>query len=87
MRKRKDRDDVGLAAVFAAVETLDWLADQLAISQQAVSAWRRVPVEHCRRIEQLTGIPLHIQRPDIYHAADTVSASSQSALVLSSQNC
>jgi hypothetical protein len=36
------------------------------ISRSAVLLWRRVPAEHCRAIEEATGIPREIMRPDIY---------------------
>ena len=42
------------------------LALALGISQGAVSQWRRVPVHHCLKLSQLTGIPLYEMRPDVY---------------------
>ena len=42
------------------------LARRLGVSRQAVHLWRKVPPQHCRAIEQLTGIPAEEQRPDLF---------------------
>lgn len=42
------------------------LALALGISAQAVGQWTRIPVEHCLKVSELTGIPLHELRSDIY---------------------
>lgn len=42
------------------------LAKTLQVSPQAISQWVRVPVTHVLKIEQLTGVPRHELRPDIY---------------------
>ena len=42
------------------------LAKALGVTSQAVSQWRRVPVERVLDAEKLTGIPRHEFRPDIY---------------------
>jgi DNA-binding transcriptional regulator YdaS (Cro superfamily) len=36
------------------------------ISPQAVSQWRRVPPLRVLGVEQITGIPRYLLRPDIY---------------------
>lgn len=36
------------------------------ITPQAVSQWRRVPVERVLEVERVTGIPRSELRPDIY---------------------
>jgi DNA-binding transcriptional regulator YdaS (Cro superfamily) len=46
--------------------TLTWLARELRVSKQAVSGWKRIPVQHVLMVERLTGWPRHQQRPDIY---------------------
>ena len=53
------------------------LAKALGVSKQAVSHWRtgryRVPAEHCRKIECLTGgqVTVHDLRPDVFGPAPT----------------
>lgn len=42
------------------------LAGHLGITPQAISQWERVPVMHVLRVEQITGVPRHELRPDIY---------------------
>lgn len=42
------------------------VAGHLGITPQAISQWERVPVMHVLKIEQLTGVPRHELRPDIY---------------------
>lgn len=36
------------------------------LTPQAISQWRRVPVERVLEVEKATGIPRHELRPDIY---------------------
>lgn len=42
------------------------LAGELGITKQALSQWRRLPVERVLEIEQILGIPCHVLRPDLY---------------------
>jgi DNA-binding transcriptional regulator YdaS (Cro superfamily) len=42
------------------------LAADLGIKPPSVSKWRRIPVGRVLQIENLYGIPRHVQRPDIY---------------------
>lgn len=56
-----DRKEKG-AEVASVVE----LAQILGISKQALSQWVRIPAEHVVTIERLTGLPRHIQRPDVF---------------------
>ena len=42
------------------------LARHLGLVRQAVYQWDRIPIEHVLPIERLTGLPRHVQRPDIY---------------------
>lgn len=53
------------------------LADQLNISQAAVSQWQRVPVERVLEVERRTGIPRHELRPDIYPPADSAHVAAE----------
>lgn len=42
------------------------LANELGISAQAISQWKRVPVERVLEVERITGVSRHELRPDIY---------------------
>lgn len=42
------------------------LADKLGITLQAVTQWKRIPPKRCHEISDLTGIPPHELRPDIF---------------------
>jgi DNA-binding transcriptional regulator YdaS (Cro superfamily) len=44
------------------------LASRIGITPQSVSQWRRVPVEHVRAIEAITGLPKHEIRADVFDA-------------------
>ncbi|MDZ7711734.1 MAG: Cro/CI family transcriptional regulator [Rhodovibrio sp.] len=46
------------------------LARQLGITRQAIYAWSRIPVEHVFTIEQMSGVPRHTLRPDVYPRED-----------------
>jgi DNA-binding transcriptional regulator YdaS (Cro superfamily) len=54
--------DAAIAAIGGVAET----ARKLGISPQAVSQWEIIPVKHVLRMEELSGISRHRQRPDIY---------------------
>lgn len=42
------------------------LGRALGITSQAISQWKRVPVNRALAVERLTGIPRHELRPDIW---------------------
>lgn len=44
------------------------LARRLHITPQAVSLWGRVPIERVNAVSEITGIPAHDLRPDIFPA-------------------
>lgn len=44
------------------------LAEMCGIAPQAISQWKRVPIEHARTISDLTDVPLHELRPDVWDA-------------------
>ena len=41
------------------------LAEALNISRQTTYQWKRVPFEHIKKIEELTGMSRHELRPDL----------------------
>lgn len=51
------------------------LSRLLGIRPQAVSQWRRIPVERVIEIERATGIDRHELRPDIYPLHDGCTTS------------
>lgn len=42
------------------------LATKIGIRPQAISAWTRVPVARVLVVEEVTGVPRHVLRPDVY---------------------
>lgn len=44
------------------------IAFHLGITRQAVSGWHAIPAEWVKKISDLTGIPPHDLRPDLYDA-------------------
>lgn len=46
------------------------IARALGITKQAVSQWRRVPAGRVLIVSEITGIPPHELRPDIYPEPD-----------------
>lgn len=45
---------------------LSALSRQIGITRQAISQWDRIPAEQCRQVSEISGVPLHELRPDIY---------------------
>jgi DNA-binding transcriptional regulator YdaS (Cro superfamily) len=44
------------------------LAAKLGVVPSAITQWKKVPPRHCRRCSEVTGIPLHEIRPDLWDA-------------------
>lgn len=42
------------------------LPDDQQIKAPSIYDWQRVPAERCLRLHQITGVPLHRMRPDVY---------------------
>ena len=49
------------------------LAELLGIRPQAISQWKRVPIEHARAISALTNTPLHKLRPDVWIQSESAT--------------
>lgn len=50
------------------------LAERLGITSQAISQWRKVPVERVADVEAATGVPRSVLRPDVYPPGREVAA-------------
>lgn len=50
------------------------IAAKVGLTPQAVSLWKKVPAEHVRAVEDLTGISRHVLREDVFGPAPEVAA-------------
>lgn len=64
--------DAGLQEAIRAVGGISALSRLLGIAQPSVSIWTRVPAERVVAVENVTSVPRHILRPDLYPPADDV---------------
>lgn len=57
------------------------LAERLGISPQAVHKWRKsgVPAERILELEELSGVPREVIRPDLYRKSRPLTATSRKA--------
>lgn len=46
------------------------LARALGIKHNAIYSWKQIPAERVPSVSDLTGIPRHELRPDLYEAAE-----------------
>jgi DNA-binding transcriptional regulator YdaS (Cro superfamily) len=46
--------------------SLTKLAAHLGINASAIPQWKRVPAHHAYRVSDITGIPVHELRPDVF---------------------
>lgn len=66
--RNPDKYEAGLIAAIEAVGGPSRLADGIGLVPSAVTNWRRVPAERARAISDLSGVPLHRLRPDLWDA-------------------
>ncbi len=50
------------------------IAEACRISPQAVYQWKKVPAAHVLTVEEITGIPRHELRPDIFGEGESPRA-------------
>lgn len=65
--------ETALETAIKAVGTARKFAEAIGVTPQAVSQWRRVPVERVLKVEAISGVSRHDLRPDIY-PRETVAA-------------
>jgi DNA-binding transcriptional regulator YdaS (Cro superfamily) len=70
----KSQAAAALARAIATAGSRNKLARQLGISREAVSQWQVVPLGRCLTVEQLTGVPRHELRPDLFDAPAPAAA-------------
>jgi DNA-binding transcriptional regulator YdaS (Cro superfamily) len=51
--------------------SLTKLAAHLGINPSAIPQWKRVPAHHAHRVSDITGIPVHELRPDVFREKAT----------------
>ena len=66
MSAARTYSDPGLRKALAAAGGIRPLARALGISHVAVLNWTRVPYKHIVRIEEVTGVPREVLRPELY---------------------
>jgi transcriptional regulator with XRE-family HTH domain len=51
---------------------LNQLARDIGVDKATVSRWcsKTIPAERVKRVSEITGIPRHVLRPDIFEAAE-----------------
>ena len=54
--------------------TLARLAREIGVTRGAIAQWDKVPAERVGHVSRVTGIPLHVLRPDIFEAASQEAA-------------
>jgi DNA-binding transcriptional regulator YdaS (Cro superfamily) len=63
---RKKIYPAGIAAAIDAAGSLRKLATLLSIQHSAILKWKAVPAHRILEIEQKTGVPREILRPELY---------------------
>lgn len=55
-----------IAQIIRAAGGQSKIARRFGIQRQAVNGWRRVPAERALLVAEMSGLPLHKIRPDLY---------------------
>jgi len=58
--------DEGLVAAIKAAGSIRALSRLLNMPHQQVSQWDQIPIKRLLQIEQLTKVPRHLLRPDLF---------------------
>lgn len=66
--------DIGVQRAVKAMGSAAALARELHVTRSAICQWPKIPAERVVEIEQITGVPRHLLRPDLhlppaYHVA------------------
>jgi hypothetical protein len=59
-------EDWGIRVLRGQPGLMTWLGPQIGVSQPAISKWAKIPSERAKEIARVTGIPLHMLRPDLW---------------------
>lgn len=65
--------DTALEAAIKSVGTAQKLAELIGVTPQAISQWDRVPALRVLKVEAVSGVSRHDQRPDIYPREDVAA--------------
>jgi DNA-binding transcriptional regulator YdaS (Cro superfamily) len=63
---RRKKEDAGLQAAIIAAGGVTKLAALLGIKHPNLWKWKRAPAERVPAISEITGIPRHVLRPDLW---------------------
>lgn len=58
--------DKGLEIAIRAIGSASALAEALHVTRQAISKWRKIPLERVIAVERITGVPREQLRPDVF---------------------
>lgn len=63
-----------LQEIFAAAGGITAFAEKIGVDRTTPYAWTKVPAHHARKVAEVTGIPRHEIRPDLYEAPTAEAA-------------
>jgi DNA-binding transcriptional regulator YdaS (Cro superfamily) len=58
--------DIGLRRAVTGAGSPTELARRLGITQAAIHQWEKIPAERVVAVEQASGVPRHLLRPDLH---------------------
>jgi len=62
--------DFGLSEARRKAGSWTAIAKKIGLSPAAVAKWERCPPWHVPAVSELTGVPRHVLRPDLYEAPE-----------------